>query len=58
MHSPCCCLLGPCVQVRDNAGGGAKDEIQVTLINLTGQTMVAGSQQITFTMAVATLGSP
>lgn len=44
--------------MRDNAGGGAKDEIQVTLINLTGQTMVAGSQQITFTMAVATLGSP
>ncbi|EFN58054.1 hypothetical protein CHLNCDRAFT_142306 [Chlorella variabilis] len=50
--------LVSCLQVRDNAGGGAKDEIQVTLINLTGQTMVAGSQQITFTMAVATLGSP
>jgi hypothetical protein len=47
-------------QVQDNAGGsnGSPDEIQLTLINLTGQTVAAGSQQVTLTLAIATLGNP
>lgn len=52
----CLCLLAR-MQVQDKSKS-VKDEIELTLINLTGQTIQPGSQQVTFSVAVATLGSP
>jgi hypothetical protein len=42
------------LQAQDNS----QDEVSLTLINLTGGTVVAGSTSIVFNLAVATLGSP
>jgi hypothetical protein len=60
-RGPGCSCRAParaCPQVQDNSRGGSQGEIQLTLINLTGQTIPAGSQQITFSLAVGTLGTP
>jgi hypothetical protein len=60
-YQPGCCLTlvlaAACVlllQAQDNS----QDEVSLTLINLTGETVKAGSTSIVFNLAVATLGSP
>lgn len=52
-----------CTEAKDNAvlaGGvpGIADEVELSLINLTGQTIKAGTVNVFFNLAVATLGSP
>ncbi len=53
----------PLPQAVDNSKGpggspGVTDELQLALINLTGRTIPAGTTNVFFNLAVATLGSP
>lgn len=52
-----------CTQAQDNSKGpggtqGVTDELMLTLINLTGRAIPAGTTNVYFNLAVATLGSP
>lgn len=51
------------LQAQDNSKGpggtqGVTDELMLTLINLTGRAIPAGTTNVYFNLAVATLGSP
>lgn len=64
-HTPACSpsRSPPPPQAVDNSKGpggspGVTDELQLALINLTGRTIPAGTTNVFFNLAVATLGSP